>query len=143
MFKIPVRSRGLRWLALGYGLIVFLWLSPEDTRIAPVVMLGLGLSALLVILTITGSLGGRQIPALYVIPGGLALGAITGVGTAITTTGLMLIKNGLHAHFFLDYPPNLMLAILERAPIWGIAGGLIGLSLAFIWLALSKPRPPI
>ena len=138
MFRVPVRSRRLRWLTLGYGLLVFLWLSPEDTRVTPVAALGLGLSVLLVILAITGKAGGRQIPALFLIPGGVVLGAITGVGAAITTTGLMLIKNGLHAHLFLDYPPRLMLAILERAPKWGVAGALVGLSLALIWLARSK-----
>jgi hypothetical protein len=143
MFRLPIRSRRLRWLTLGYGLVVFLWISPEDNRVTPVAVLGLGLSALLVILAITGKAGGRQIPARYVIPGGVVLGAIMGVGAAITTTGLMLIKNGLHAHLFLDYPPGLMLAILERAPGWGVAGGLIGLSLAFIWLARSKQHPPI
>lgn len=137
MLRIPTRSRRLRWLTLGYGILVFLWLSPEDNHVAPIAVLGGGLSALLVILMVTGRLGGKEIPARYIPLVGLALGAITGLGAALTTAGLMLFKNALHAHIFLDYPPGLMLDILARAPVWTLAGGLAGLGLGLAWVGLS------
>ncbi len=35
---------------------------------------------------------------------------------------LMLIKNGLHAHLFPDYPFGMIAEILTRAPVWALAG---------------------
>lgn len=137
MFHIPDRSRRLRWLALLDGLITLLWLSREDNDVAAVATLGWAMTILLLAFAVTGQLGRRQISARYVLVGGVLLGALAGLGSVLMTTGLMLFKNALHAHLFLDYPPHIMSGILERAPVWTLAGALAGLGLALAWLALT------
>ena len=135
MFRVPVRNRRLRWLALTYGAIVILWLSREDNDVVEVTILGCGLSLLLLTLVVTGQFGGRHISPRLVVTGGVMFGLLAGLGTAVVTTMLMLFKNALHAHLFLDYPPPIMFGILQRAPAWMLVGALTGLSVGLVWLA--------
>lgn len=137
MLRVPFRSRHLRWLVLGYGVLILLWLSREDNSVAAVALLGCGLSVLLAIFGVTGRLGGRLISTRYVLVGGVSLGALAGLATAVSVSGLMLFKNALHSHLFLDYPPHVMLGILQRAPVWTLAGALAGLGLALAWLVVK------
>jgi hypothetical protein len=54
----------------------------------------------------------------------------------------MLFKTGWHGHGFPDYPPPMMLAMLERLPVWMLAGALIGLAIAMIKLVVSPANTP-
>ena len=99
MFRIPDRSRRLRWLALLDGLITLLWLSREDNDVAAVATLGWAMTILLLAYAVTGQLGRKQISARYVLVGGVLLGALAGLGSALLTTGLMLFKNAPHSLF--------------------------------------------
>lgn len=139
--RLPKRGRRARWLAIGYGLLLFVWLTPEDNSVVPVTLLGAGLSVLLVIYWVLGKWGGSSIAERYVVPGVVLLGAAAGLGTSITTFSLMLVKNVQHSHIYIDFPPGLMLAILARAPLWALAGGLLGLGLTLAWLALVPQQP--
>jgi lysylphosphatidylglycerol synthetase-like protein (DUF2156 family) len=76
----------------------------------------------------------RYLPAITAL-----MGILTGVGASLFTAGLMLFKNVRHSHIYLDFPAGLMGAILERAPVWMIAGGLLGLGIGLAWLALQTP----
>jgi hypothetical protein len=136
--KLPARGRKARWLALVYGLLLFLWLGPEDYSVWPVTLLGTGLSALTVILWMSGKIGGKEVSGRMLLPGATLMGATIGIGASIATAALMFFKNARHAHIYLDFPPGQMLAMLERAPIWGLAGSLVGLALALLWLALKN-----
>jgi hypothetical protein len=135
---IPERSRRLRWLALLDGLVMLMWLSRENNNVVTATVLGWALAILLLVFMVTGQLGGRLISVRRVVLGGVVLGAVAGLGSAITTTGLMLFKNALHAHVFLDYPVHVMVGILARTPIWTLAGALVGLGLVLAWLALRR-----
>jgi len=135
---IVVPTRRLRWLSLIYGVVILLWLSREDNDVAGVAGLGCGLTVLLLVHSATGRLGGRPIPSTYVLIGAVVLGLLAGLGTAVITTGLMVFKNALHAHLYLDYPPHIVLGILQRAPVWGLAGGLMGLGMALAWCAVRR-----
>lgn len=135
MLRLPALNRRTRLIAVVYGLLLFLWLSPEDNQVWPVALLGNGLAALLVARAVLVNLGGREIPARYVLPGAALLGGLTGLGGSVATALLMFFKNALHAHLFLDYPPGLLLAILQRAPGWALAGALAGFGLALLWRA--------
>jgi hypothetical protein len=141
MILIPLPGRRIRLLTVGYGLLIFSWLSPEENQVWPVVLLGSGLALLGVVLTVMNKLGGRTIPVSYILPGAAILGVITGLGASITTTGLMFFKDALHAHLFPDFPPLMMLAILQRSPVWAVAGGLAGAGVAFLWLARLYVNP--
>jgi hypothetical protein len=138
MIRIPKPSRHTRNLTLIYGLVVFLWFTPEDNQVLPVTLLGWGMAALAVLLLVVNKLGGRIIPARYAALFALVAGIGVGIGSSVTTVALMFFKNALHAHVFFDFPVPMMLAILERAPYWGLAGGLVGSGTAFAWLALRQ-----
>jgi hypothetical protein len=125
-------------MVMSYGLLLFLWFTPEDNQVWPVTILGWGMAGLAVFMTILNKLGGRPIPARYSALFALLLGVLVGLGSSIATAGLMFFKNALHAHLFFDFPTPMMLAILERAPYWGLAGGLAGLGGALAWLALRQ-----
>lgn len=125
-----------RMLAVGYGIILFFWLSIEDTALWPVIVLGTGAAVLISVLLILDKMGGRWLPAHRVPPGLSLAGAISGLGAGLAVAVLMFFKNARHAHVFPDYPTAMMLAVLERSPIWAVAGGLIGLSLGLGWLGL-------
>ena len=136
--RLPITGRWSRLLALGYGISLFFWLSLEDTSVWPVVIFGCGLAVLISLLVTLDKIGGRSVPARFVpVLGGL-LGSITGLGVSVAVAALMFFKDARHAHVFPDYPTAMMLAILERAPIWALAGGLVGLSLGLGWLAWRR-----
>ncbi|MBZ0297305.1 MAG: hypothetical protein K8L99_32395 [Anaerolineae bacterium] len=136
MISLPTTGRWTRLLALGYGITLFLWISIEDQAVWPVTLFGLGLAALMTILGTLDKIGGRRIPVWQFVICVTLLGGLIGVGTGIATAGLMFFKNAIHAHLFVDFPPGLMLAILERAPVWGLAGILLGLSIGLVWTSL-------
>ncbi len=140
MLRLPVRGGRARWVAIGYGIVLFLWLEPEDDAVWPAALLGAGLSALLVVFWVLGRFGGKTVSRRTVVSGALALGAVGGFGAAIMTTVLMFFKNARHAHLYPDYPPEQMGAMLQRGPVWALAGALFGLGLALAWLALRGDR---
>lgn len=132
----PQAKRWARRLALGYGAALLLWLSVEDNAVWPVTVFGLGLCILIMGLTTFDRINLASVPAHWLPIVSTVFGLLVGMGTAVATAGLMFFKNALHAHVFLDFPPALMLAMLQRAPQWGAAGALIGLSLGLVWLAV-------
>lgn len=135
--RLPTLSRSFRWLVIVWGGAVFLWLSLEDNQTLPVVILGVGSAALLVLSRLLGRSGRQHIPlriAWVVVP---LIAGLVGVLGAVGTSFLMFLKTAMHAHFFPDYPTAQILAMLERAPTWGAAGALIGLGLMFAWWGLS------
>jgi hypothetical protein len=138
VLHIPRPNARMRLLAVVLGLLIFLWLTPEDNQVWPVIMLGTGLSLLTGGTTVLKVLGGQAVPARSVPPGAALLGALVGLGASLAVTGLMFFKNALHAHLFLDYPVGMMLSILGRAPGWAAAGGLVGLAVALVWLAVKR-----
>jgi len=138
MLHIPNPRQRMRWLTILYGLTAFFWLSVEDNAVWPVAIFGLFLASLLAARTLFDRVGGKTITGRHAPILGLLIGALIGMGTSVTTAGLMLLKNALHSHLFPDYPPGQMIALLERAPVWALAGGLAGLGFSFAWIALRR-----
>ncbi len=134
LFYIAVPNRRLRLLTMAYGLLLFIWLTPEDNTVWPVALSGLGLALLSIIWLIQRRLGGSVFPARYVLISGALLGGIVGLGGALSSAGLMFFKNALHAHVFWDFPPGMVVAMLIRAPSWALAGALSGLGIGCLWL---------
>ncbi|GAB4519947.1 MAG: hypothetical protein OHK0046_29570 [Anaerolineae bacterium] len=138
MVIFPKAGRHLRWLVILYGLIVFFWLGPEDNHLWPVVLLGTAGAALAVFLWAARRLGGQHLSGRGALLLLAAMGTVIGLGSSLTTALLMFFKNARHAHLFLDYPLEMIGAILSRAPLWGLVGGLIGLGLGLVWLAVDN-----
>lgn len=136
--RVPVGGAAIRWAALLYGGIALLWLNLEDTRVWPVALLGWSGALLLVVGMATRHVGGAVLSRRRVVIGAMLLGAGVGLGSSLVCAGLMFFKNALHAHLFLDYPPLMLLAMIQRGPGWMLAGGLLGLSAALLWVALRR-----
>lgn len=138
MITIPPPGRRLRLAALAYGGLLLLWMPLEDHATWPVALLGVALSILIGGLTISAKLAHYRIVARHIPAALLLLGGLVGLGASIGAAALMFFKNAWHAHLFLDYPPAMMLDMLARAPVWALAGALIGLGLGLAWLALRR-----
>lgn len=138
MLTFPQRGHKSRWTAILTGVAAFLWLAPEDNHVWPVVLLGTLLSGVIVWLWLLGRMGGKTVKSRQAVALGVVAGGLVGFGASLSATLLMLLKNARHSHFFPDFPPAQMGAMLERAPIWSIAGGLAGLGLSLLLVGLSQ-----
>lgn len=138
MLTIPQRGRKSRWAAIITGIMVFLWLAPEDNHVWPAVLLGTLTSTVIVLLWLLGKLGDKTVKRQQAAALGIVCGGITGFGASLATTLLMLLKNARHSHFFPDFPPEQMGAILKHAPIWTMAGGLVGLGFGLLLIGLNR-----
>lgn len=136
MQVVPREGRWLRLCGLVYGLLVFLWLSPEDSLIWSPVALGVAGVLLLLRRWLLRGRGGRM-PLLLLAAG---MGAAAGAGGIVVAAALMFFKNALHAHEVADYPLGLLLGLLARAPLWGLVGLLIGIGLVLYGMAARAGR---
>ncbi len=137
---IPIQRTALRLAALGCGALVFVWTSLEDNGVLPVALLGSGLALVLVTLWVTGRFGGRVLAAREALLAAALVGAAAGLAAALSVAALMLIKNGLHAHLFPDYPFGMIAEILTRAPVWALAGIFAGVGGLLAWWAMKRVR---
>ena len=127
------RNTGFRlWLVL-LGIALFFWLGREDNEVLGVTTLGLILAGtsvwrLIFLRRRLDTASGRLYVHLGIL-GGICVGALSSFFAAL----LMLLKDLRHGHIFPDYPPELIIATLERLPAWSLAGGLIGLGLSLLF----------
>ncbi len=139
LLLIPTLSRrAIRLASLAYGGIVFLWLRIEDDAIWPAAAFGAAAAVIAALAWASRTFGGQHLPGHYVAAGLALLGALSGLATAAIAALLMLLKNGLHAHLFPDFPFGVIVAVLQLSPVWALAGGLAGFGLALAWLALRR-----
>jgi hypothetical protein len=125
----------LRWLSIGVGVAAFAWLSVEDTSTWPVAVLGFLIALCAVLLWASAQPDWRASTLVLSLTGGL-IGALG----AFTTTLLMFVKTAWHSHITPDYPPLMMLAMLERAPAWAVAGLCVGAAVALVWPLAEAER---
>jgi hypothetical protein len=143
LFYVTVPNGRLRTITLVYGLLLFVWLSPEDNTVWPVAILGVGLALLSLTWLVRRRLGGSAFPARYMLLSAALLGGIVGLGGALASSVFMFFKNALHAHAFWDYPPLMVVAMLTRAPGWALAGVLAGLGIGCMWIWYKTLRPAL
>jgi hypothetical protein len=133
--RVPLGGASIRWAALVYAGSVLVWLNLEDTRMWPVALLGWGGALLLAARMTTRHIGGAVLNRSRALLAMAVLGAGVGLGSSLICAGLMFFKNALHAHLFLDFPPLMLLAMIQRGPGWAAAGALLGASVALLWMA--------
>ena len=123
----------MRLVLTALAVIVFVWSGIEDKDVVSVTALGVSLS----IAVVAWFLGKRDFGDSWTRPATILLavvvGSLTGALSSLMTVALMLFKDIRHGHPFPDYPPALMLAMLERLPTWTIAGALIGVGCALLF----------
>ena len=141
-FTIPSRNPFSRLLTVLLGIVILLWSGIEDKDVITVTALGLLLSILTVMLGLMSRLGGRTLGAAALLKLAALVGSAVAALSSTMTVLLMLFKDLRHGHVYPDYPPPLMLGILERLPLWSLAGGLAGLGLGFLalWTAGLRRR---
>lgn len=123
-------SRWARHLLLACGIAIFLWSGVEDND-----ALGASLLGALLALAVTAIWMPR---ARNKLASTVVVGAVFGALSSLSTFALMLFKDLRHAHAFPDYPPHMLLGMLERLPVWALAGGLAGLGCGIL-LRLRGP----
>lgn len=118
-----------RFLYLAYGLLVLIWLSLEDHSIFIVTILG-GLGALLLGFARyqQGRIKLRTFKRWQRILFASSLASLA----LLLTVMLMFFKNAWHGHLYPDYPPLLLLAMLQRLPLWALAGACFALAGEFL-----------
>ena len=132
----PQAGLRLRWLLILLGMVLFIWLSVEDQRSEPVSLLGVGAAGGAVLSWASRQWGGQPLQRVawrWLLP---LLGFLWGGAAALATALLMFFKTALHSHAFPDFPLPMILATLERLPIWALAGALLGLGLYALGRAL-------
>lgn len=115
------------WAAVGLGW--FFWLGFEDSSAGTVVLLA-GLVCLAAGITLIARKRALDFSTVQhagalraVLAAGL-LGAAVGPVAAL----LMVVKTGLHGHIPPDFSLQDVLNMLQRIPVWAMAGGLLGLA---------------
>ena len=136
--KVPERSNRYILALILYSVIILAWLTPENDSVWLVSLLGTGLALLLVGLAVQTWLGGKSLRPAWWILLGLSAGAITGISAALLTALLMVMKNVQHSHLVLDFPADVVSGILERIPIWTLAGLLVGAAGVLLIIAFYR-----
>lgn len=137
---IPQPTKYFPLLLIGGGGGILFWMSLEDHSASSAAILGTGLAVLLGLQFLLRQYGGQLLPGGWLLLVGFLVGGLLGAASALSTALLMFFKTAWHAHLYPDFPPQMMLAMLGRIPAWGIAGGLAGLGLVLVALAVFPRR---
>lgn len=130
---MPAQPPLLRaWAVLVFGALL-LWTSLEDSSAFAAALGGWIAALTLASLWITRRFGGQALQSRAFILMTAVMGGIVGALAAVLSAGLMLLKNGLHAHAFPDYPFGMIIDMLARAPLWAVAGLLLGAAVGLVW----------
>ena len=133
------RPKSPIWLRLAaaiLGAFLILWLPGEDSGTGIVLALAALICLWLAVYRLhTLSISSWKDVGRYGLYGSL-------FGTAVVPTALLLmaIKTGLHAHPVTDFTANQITGLFSRAPIWMIAGLIIGLG-SGMWRYLLSSQP--
>jgi hypothetical protein len=141
MVEWPARSRALTALTYAFGVAFFVWIGYEDTTLTAVTLLGAALPLIFLAQFLTRRFGGRPLSArkgmLLLGAGGLLAGCLTPLAIAV----LMALKVSLHSHAHPDFPPEAVVNVMARTPVWALGGLLLGAALGLAAYARRKPAP--
>lgn len=143
MNKPTFQRQMSRHLIVIAGVAILLWSGVEDGDARAVSALGALTAAGLTLALLNRKRGGSRPQQCDALAGAALAGATVGTLSALSATLLMLFKNLRHAHVFPDFPPAMMMGMLERLPAWALAGALAGLGLGILlrlWAALRPGR---
>ncbi|RMG83411.1 MAG: hypothetical protein D6712_13025 [Chloroflexi bacterium] len=129
-----------RYIVIFYGIALFIWLGFESDDIYTPIVFG-AVMVVLIIWQIMNKLAIQTtVKPQRLFSLGAGAGAVAGASVNIFAALIMLFKDVRHGHTFPDYPLMLIVDFVARLPIWALAGGLIGLAIVLVWLAI---RPTV
>lgn len=140
MIRLPTDRRPLALASAAYALAAFVWIGIEDRSLVYVSLLGAGAAGLGVAHWAWRRFAGRRVSAPQAAAGSAIAGLVIGLAAAPLTALLMAIKVSLHGHATPDFSAAAVRAVLARAPVWGLAGGIGGLALAWLAVGLRPGR---
>lgn len=131
--KIPRAIPYFKLIVAIVGIFAAVWMILEgalwrDMALA-VMILALGAAMLIV-----RRWGGQILPVERGVTLFMAAGLSCGIGFVLLTFFFMALKTGLHAHGP-EYTPADIMWVWNQLPVWGGAGGLIGLGAGLLLLA--------
>ncbi|MBI4316483.1 MAG: hypothetical protein HY679_11160 [Chloroflexi bacterium] len=142
MIRLPPLRQALTVATALFAVAFFFWVGVEDTAVGPVTALGAAAAVLAFGQAVRARWGSRPLSrAEWFILMSLG-GAATGLGVAPATALLMAIKVSLHGHAYPDYSLQAVIGVFTRAPLWGVAGLLVGMGLALLGLARRRTELP-
>jgi hypothetical protein len=113
---------------------MLLWLPVEDTDEKGVLAFAATVNAWLV----ARHLVNLNPAAQKSLPRHILGGLLAGLAVTPVALFLMAFKTGIHGHGTPDFSAEQILAVINRTPVWGSAGLLLGLLSGFIFKKISK-----
>jgi len=98
----------------------------------PPIILGASLTAIVIAHFLLRRFGGAPLPTGKGMLLLSASGLLGGVAAPLVSTVIMALKVSLHSHDYPDYPPETVVGVLARAPVWALAGLILGAALALL-----------
>ncbi len=138
---MPLLPRRADLIGIGYGTILFFWLTIEDQNAFAPALLGAVGAILIGLRWVLARLGGKMIPLSTALIGAVLWGALVGAGGTAAAAILMFFKTAWHAHIFPDYPLPMIAEMLVRSPAWALAGALAALAIILVRFESQKTPP--
>ncbi len=133
--RLSRAKRRWRYAVIALGIAFFVWLPFEDTQVYSVLGFAGAVSALMAARYLMSAQAYRWLAELA--PRGsnglpkvlfyVMLGVLAGLGVTPLALLIMAFKSGVHGHPAFDFTPGQVTQVIQRTPIWGLGGLMLGL----------------
>ena len=135
---LPPDLKWPRRVAWGFtGLSWLFWLSLEDQGLAAVLGVSLLIAAASGITMLSRWLGSTAQSTTSTLTRFGLTGLASGLAVGPVASVLIAVKVGLHAHPVADYSVEDVIEVLNRFPVWAVAGLLSGLAAGLLTIGLA------
>lgn len=138
MIRIP----DLRWTARSAwvvtGLAWFVWLAYEDRSLGTVIGLSAVICLAFALTAVERWRGGKKAERRRWLLESMGIGLVTGALVAPVAVVLILIKISLHSHGTPDFTTGDIAEVMNRLPVWSLAGTLCGEALGLLGAMLGR-----
>jgi hypothetical protein len=126
--RLSTAQRWLHYYTIILGILLLIWLPFEDSNEQLATTFAAAISAGLAVRLVIKRIPPQPTSLLK----HLILGSGFGLAIAPLTFLLMALKTGLHGHTTPEFTSVQVIAVFQRAPLWGLGGLLIGLGVS-LW----------